>query len=70
MPDDEGVSKHTLSRRHIIGAWGAGPFDNDGALDFLGDVADKAGGERDEDFRIDPSTSTSRSSWPRSRAHW
>lgn len=40
-----------------MGAWGLGPFDSDGALDFLGDLAHRHATMKDDDgYEIDPSS--------------
>jgi hypothetical protein len=36
-----------------MGAWGTGPFDSDGGLDYLGDVEAAAGARRDDDGKLD-----------------
>lgn len=38
-----------------MGAWGDGPFDSDGALDYLGGLADRVA-EIDEEYEIRPGT--------------
>jgi hypothetical protein len=38
-------------RETTLGAWGSGPFENDGALDFVGWVQDTERGERPDFFR-------------------